>query len=180
MFAVTEPDTQNRERLFLVKSSSSIYLILCEQRNMQTELIDAIRTSWKWTGVDPAEIVEQNEFGNLIIKDTSGTFWRLCPEEVYCEVVAKSAVELGKLLRSQEFLSDWQMSALVDAAKESIGPLSEGRKYCFVIPGVLGGAYHVSNLRSAPLIEIILFSGDIGKQISDLPDGAQVSFKVVE
>jgi hypothetical protein len=72
------------------------------------------------------------------------------------------------------------MSALVEAAAESVGLLSEGRKYCLVIPGVLGGAYAASNIKSVQLIELIRFSGDLGRQILDLADGEQVQLKIID
>jgi hypothetical protein len=72
------------------------------------------------------------------------------------------------------------MTALVDQAKESVGPLDDGRKYCLVIPGVLGGKYDASNIKSVPLLELISLSGDIGQQIRDLPEGAQIELKVVD
>jgi hypothetical protein len=70
------------------------------------------------------------------------------------------------------------MRALVDVARVKLGPLKEGYKYCLVFPGVLGGAYDVSNIQSVPLVELIRLSGDLGQQIRDLPDGAQVNLKV--
>ena len=79
-----------------------------------------------------------------------------------------------------EFLEDWYMLPLVEAAREAIGALQEGYKYCLVIPGILGGAYDVSNIKTAPLVEIVGLSGDIGRQIMALPDGATVKMKVVE
>ncbi len=48
-----------------------------------------------------------------------------------------------------------------------------------VIPGVLGGEYGGSNFKMAPLLEIIRFSGDLGKKIEELPDGSQIELKVV-
>jgi hypothetical protein len=49
-----------------------------------------------------------------------------------------------------------------------------------VIPGVLSGSYEVSNIKSAPLAELVRFSGDLGRQIRDLPDGADIELKVVD
>jgi hypothetical protein len=40
----------------------------------------------------------------------------------------------------------------------------------------LGGAYDSDNLGTLTLKELIAFSGDVAKQIKDLPDGAQVNF----
>lgn len=144
------------------------------------DLISEIRDAWGWVGIDPLEVVGENDFGNLIIQDVDGKYWRMCPEDVYCKIVANSRDELNRLSKDQDFLGDWYMTALVDQAKESVGPLTEGRKYCLVIPGVLGGAYDTSNIKSVPLVELIRLSGDIGRQIRDLPDGAQVDLKVVD
>ena len=144
------------------------------------DLISEIREAWGWVGIDPLEIVGENDFGNLIVKDTESKYWRICPEDVYCKVVANSREELDELSRDQEFLADWYMTALVEQAQQHVGPLTDGRKYHLVIPGALGGAYDVSNITSAPLVELIRFSGDIGRQIRDLPDGAKIELKVVD
>jgi hypothetical protein len=114
------------------------------------------------------------------IEDVDGKYWRLSPEDVYCEVVAHDRDELDRLSQDQDFLEDWYMQALVEQAKESLGELSEGRKYCLVIPGALGGEYGISNIKTAQLIELIRFSGDLAKQIKDLPDGAEIKLRVVD
>jgi len=72
------------------------------------------------------------------------------------------------------------MKNLVTQAKELLGPLIEGRKYCLKIPGVLGGEYGGSNLATVPLVELVRFSGDVAKQIKDQPNGAQVQFKITD
>lgn len=135
-------------------------------------LIDEIKNAWGWVGIEPEEIVGENDFGNLIIRDHQGRYWRLCPEDVYCEVVAENRVELDSLSKNQEFLADWYMEALVEQAKQTLGPLPKGRKYHLIIPGVLGGEYAISNIKIAPLVELIAFSGDVGRQIKNLPQGA--------
>ena len=143
-------------------------------------IVEEIREYWGWVGIDPVEVVGENDFGNLMIKDTEGKYWRLCPEDVYCEVVAENREELDALSTDQEFLEDWYMKTLVEVAKDILGPLEEGRKYYLVISGVLGGEYGISNIKTAPLVEIIRYSGDVGKQIKDLPDGAQIKLKVID
>lgn len=143
-------------------------------------LVEEIRKSWGWAGIEPVEVVGENDFGNLIIKDTGGRYWRLCPEDLYCEVIAANRVELDRLSADQEFLHDWHMSALVSQAREKCGALTEGRKYCLKIPGLLGGAYGDDNLAVAPLVELVRFSGDIACQIKDLAPGSQVKLQVVD
>ena len=142
------------------------------------DVVEKIKESWNWVGIEPDEIVGENDFGNLMIKDVYGKYWRLCPEDISCEVVAENREELDALSKDQEFLQDWYMENLVGPAKDKLGPLKENYKYYLVTPSVLGGKYALSNIQTAPLIEIIQISGEIGNQIEDLPDGAQVQIKV--
>lgn len=142
-------------------------------------LLKVIEKAWGWTGLELEEIVSENEFGNLLLRDVHGKYWRLCPEDVYCKVIAESRGELDALLRDPEFQEDWHMEALTKQAKERLGPLTPGRKYHLATPGVLGGEYAITNVRTIPQSEQIRFSGDIGKQIEGLPEGAQVRLKVI-
>lgn len=143
-------------------------------------LVDEIRQFWGWIGLDPVEIVGENDFGNLMIKGADGKYWRLCPEDCYCRVVASNREELDALSTNQAFLHDWYMRALVQLAHEKCGPLVEGKKYCLKTPGFLGGEYGGDNLAIAPLVELVRISGDIAKQTQDLPDGAKVRLRVVD
>ncbi len=143
-------------------------------------LIDTIKKAWGWTGIDPEKVVGENDFGNLMVKDKLGRFWRICPEELTCEIVAKDRAGLDLLSKDSDFLSDWQMSNLVNAARTALGDLEQGRKYCLAIPGVLGGKYEVENFKTISLNELIDFSGHVAEQIKDLPDGAKIEFKFVD
>lgn len=72
------------------------------------------------------------------------------------------------------------MHALVSQAKERLGELEVGKKYCLVIPGPLGGEYGISNIITIPLLELIRFSGGLAKKIRDLPDGAEIKIQVTD
>jgi hypothetical protein len=143
-------------------------------------IIDEIRNAWGWIGLDPLEVVGENDFGNLIIKDVRGRYWRMTPEECTCEVIAVDRQALDALTTDQEFLHDWYMTSLVEIANQSCGPLVDDRKYCLKIPGLLGGEYVAKNLGTVPVIELLRISGDIARQVRDLPDGAQVSLQIVD
>ncbi|MGI0119368.1 T6SS immunity protein Tdi1 domain-containing protein [Zooshikella sp. RANM57] len=143
-------------------------------------IIQEIKESWGWIGIDPIEVVGGNEFGNLMIKDSQGKYWRLCPEDLYCKVVANGREELNCLSKDQEFLEDWYMQALVEQAKEKYGPLPDQMKYCLITPGPCGGEYAILNINIAHQIELVRFSGDLAKKIKDLPEGAHIQLKVVD
>lgn len=144
------------------------------------DLVSAIENAWGWTGIKPAQVVGDNDFGNLIVKDTGGRFWRLCPADLYCKVVAESRAELNKLSNDQAFLRDWYMTALVEQARVALGTLPPGFKYCLKVSGVLGGEYGGENLAVMSFVELIRASGHIAKEIAHLADGTQVGLEIVE
>lgn len=144
------------------------------------QLLEEVRSAWGWVGIEPVDLIDDNDFGNLILKDVRGQYWRLCPEDLYCQVVASSREELDRLAKDQEFLSDWYMRGLVDQAFQQLGALAPGRKYCLKIPGALGGEYGRDNLGTISFEELIRASGHIAQQIADLPDGASVKLSVTD
>lgn len=143
-------------------------------------LIEEIRSAWGWAGLVPDEVVGENDFGNLIVRDEPGHYWRICPEELECQVIARSQAQLDELSIDQEFLHDWYMKDMAEMARAKLGPLVEGRKFCLKIPGVLGGQYDEDNLGTISLAELIRVSGYLALEIRDLPDGAQVRLSIVD
>jgi len=141
-------------------------------------MIEVIRESWGWTGIQPSEIVEMNPFGNVIVRDKAGAYWRICPEELQCSVVAVDDIEYEAVMADPEFRVDWEMEKLVDLAIQHLGPLSEGSCYCLKAPCVLGGEYTIDNIGTINVGELLRFAGDVGYQIRDLSDGEQIRFKV--
>lgn len=139
-------------------------------------ILTLIRESWGWAGLDPVAVVAMNDFGNVLVLATDGSYWRLCPEELYCEVVAPTKPEFDSLWSTNDFQDDWQMTSLVETAKATLGPVSDDRCYCLKIPAVLGGQYDAANLGTITKTELIQFTGSVAKQIHDVPDGASVTF----
>jgi hypothetical protein len=143
------------------------------------DLIEIVRESWSFTGLDPVRIVEANAFGNVIVEAADGRYWRICPEELSCEPIASSAEEFEELRPSAEFELDWQMARLVDVAESQLELPSEERCYCLKVPAVLGGAYAEDNLAMITRAELLASSGVIASQIKDLPNGTKVRLRIV-
>jgi len=49
-------------------------------------LVEEVRQAWGWIGLEAEEIIGENDFGHLIVKDKQGKYWRISPEELSCEV----------------------------------------------------------------------------------------------
>jgi hypothetical protein len=153
----------------------------CSTRELgHMDFIAAIERSWSWIGLRPHEVIGENDFGNLIIKADDGCYWRLCPEELSCKIIARTRAEFDSLFNSQEFLGDWKMSTLVKQAEAQCGALTPGRKYCLKTPAVLGGEYSADNFATIQLNELICASGDMAHQTKDVPDGGKVTLVVTK
>jgi hypothetical protein len=144
------------------------------------KIIEAISSAWGWAGIRPEELVAENDFGNVIVRDREGSFWRIVPEDPSCSVVATDQASLASVLQSEEFTLDWNMTSLVDMARLRLGPLAPGRKYCLKVPAILGGAYDIDNIGTISFVELVSVSGSIAHQLEDLPDGAHVKLVITE
>ena len=141
-------------------------------------MLEIIRDAWGWIGLEPAEVVTQNSFGNLIVRDADECYWRICPEELSCEIVARNEAEFAVLASGEEFQTDWEMSRLVEVAGKKLGPLPLGYCYCLNVPAVIGGPYEAANMETITVTELISCSGDMAEQMKDVPDGARVTLKI--
>jgi hypothetical protein len=142
-------------------------------------MIDTIRQAWSWIGLIPAEIVESNSFGNLIVRAVDGTIWRICPEELSCKVIAEDFCKFTELRANEDFQLDWQMTRFVELAERKLGPPGGGKCYCLKLPAVLGGTYDEANFGTIAVKELISFAGDIAEQIKDVPDGGQIQIEII-
>lgn len=143
-------------------------------------MLEDISSAWGWKVIEPQEIVHENAFGNVIFRDRMGYFWRICPEDLSCEMIARDSRELEDLFQDEEFLEDWTMRALVAQAFAKLGPLPPERCYCLKIPSVLGGAYSAENMGTISRAEVLLVSGELAEQIEDLPDGSKIKISIVD
>jgi hypothetical protein len=143
-------------------------------------MLETIRNAWSWTGLNPAEIVYINLFGNLIVKDVNGVFWRICPEELTCQKIATDFNKFAELWHEKNFRLNWEMARIVEIAEKKLGSLQKDDCYCFKLSPVVGGNYDAENLAKISLKELIAFSGDFAQQIKDIPDGGQIEIKFVK
>jgi hypothetical protein len=119
-----------------------------------------------------------NKFGNVILEDGSGAVWRICPEELSCTRIASGANEFEELRGTPDFVEEWSISRLVAEAERRFGEQEKGRCFCLKKPGVLGGEYHIDNVGTISVTELLSFSGNIGRQVAELPDGAEIEIKI--
>jgi hypothetical protein len=139
-------------------------------------VLKTICESWQWTGLDAESIIATNDFGNVIVRAADNAYWRICPEEPSCKVIAHSPADFESVWKDEEFQRDWQMRRVVEIAAGKFGLFDEVHCYCLNIPAALGGKYDADNLGTITRSELLGFSSDFARQIKDLPDGTTINF----
>ena len=124
----------------------------------------------------PEEAVAINSFGNVIVRCADGSFWRLVLEDL--KAVPLPTGGLDEALQNAEFRRDWECAAWVSAATEKLSQNPDGRCFGFRIWPMLNGDYSIENMVSKDLVEWVSVSGDVGKQVSNLPDGTYIQLKI--
>ena len=82
-------------------------------------IIQEIKEAWGWIGIEPIEVVNENDFGNLLIKDTNGQFWRLCPEDEYCENHNINYKKCGKLVIANAIEEKEMLQSILNQARNN-------------------------------------------------------------
>ncbi len=147
---------------------------------MEQRLLDAVRQAWGWVGIEPKQMVAVNVFGNLLLKDTVGRYWRICPEELFAKIVADNEQSFNGLMADADFLKDWETVRLGELAVRELGAPDAGKCFCLKLPGVLGGEYQPENFGVTTIEELILSSGGMALQIKDVPDGGTIQIGIVD
>jgi hypothetical protein len=93
--------------------------------------------------------------------------------------VAKSRDEFCTKIDEPGIAEDWLMTPIVDQLVASGVVLGTGQCYSFRQLPVLGGAYTPENRMAIPIREHFGAWGSVHRQISDLPDGAEIVIKPV-
>ena len=83
----------------------------------------------------------------------------------------------SRMLFDYEFLTGFP---LLHEWQVTHGRVPAGSRLLPVVPFVLGGEYSVSNLQVVDAVSGMRSRGDLARQLRDLPDGAQIEFKIID
>lgn len=141
---------------------------------------DIIQKEWGWLGFEVDQVMAVNAFGNVLFRSLDGQYWRICPEDLLCEPIARDDANYRLVLQDADFQADWNMERLVEMARDTIGDLHEGYSYCLKLWTPLGGGYAVDNIAQAPTDQVMASAGHVAFHIKDVPNGGQIQLKVVD
>jgi hypothetical protein len=141
--------------------------------------LDALRSGWGWTGIDFAEIQAVSPMGHLLFTDTDGCFYYLDPGLLAITPLGNEAAARAHFTQEETELI-WRALPLVEAARKRLGECPEGSIYSPGPLALLEGRYEAEELCILPLAELIGFTGDVARQIKDLPSGSKYRIKIVD
>jgi len=149
--------------------------------NFDEENVKAtLNKSWSWKLPRVMEVLAVNSMGNCLVHDINDDYWRICPEDLYVKIVARSKDELEQFFADPDAKADWQLLGLIDEAVEHFGVLEIGQCYGMIKPAIIGGDYSIENLRVKSLYEYLALSGSFAYQIRHAKDGDKVKLCITQ
>ena len=141
------------------------------------EALSALETAWSWLLPSCFEPVLASTLGDVFFQQGGAeVFWlNTGTAEITC--VAASRSEFMELLGTEK-ADEWFMPGLIEQLKVAGKSLQPDGCYTYVaLPIFSEGKYEVSNLNPVPSAEHFYMTGEVHRQIRDLPNGAKVSFR---
>jgi hypothetical protein len=135
---------------------------------------------WRWLVPETLRPLFATALGDLFLTDTAGAIWWLDVGMGELSAVAASVDEFERIVTDGEKRAFWFGEVLVDQLRAVGQLLLPMECYSYWKLPVLGGDFVPSNYTIYPVVRHFSIWGPIHEQIRHLPDGATVTFKVVE
>ena len=134
---------------------------------------------WRWLLGGRPRLYGWSTSGDLFYADSQGQLWRLDAGAGEIESVADSEGAFAAQLEDAEAAEALLLLPVVRDYEAAHGALADGQCLGYRTLPVFGGAYTTENRYALAVIEHASVTGDVHRQIRDLPDGAQVALRVI-
>jgi hypothetical protein len=134
---------------------------------------------WRWLIGEDARLVGWSEAADLFFSDAGGAVSRVDTGSGDHALLATSVAQCQSMLSDRRQAGTMLMLPIVQAFEQTHGPLRAGTCLGFKKLPVFGGTYTIENRYAVSMSEHAAFTGDVHRQIRDLPDGAQIIIKTV-
>ncbi len=131
--------------------------------------------SWEWLIGKDKKIILISTIGDAFLEDSNGICYWLNVGEGIFEKVADNISEFETKLTDNEIVEDWFLVELVAELKKSGIELTENNIYSYKTFPILGGEYLPENFEITDIEVHFEISGQIYKQVKDLPVGTKIN-----
>ena len=135
--------------------------------------------TWAWLLPNEFTVWLVNRYGELFLVFPDGTVHWLETDAGSFTKVATSRDDFEAKIDDDENANNWLMIPLVDRCVAAGLRLGPGQCYGFKQPTILGGDFTVENTGVLDIGDYLGSRGSIHEQLHDVPDGAQVTIKIV-
>ncbi|MEN8637117.1 T6SS immunity protein Tdi1 domain-containing protein [Pseudoalteromonas distincta] len=154
----------------LLYAKGRIVLLIEQSKN---DIEDALE-AWDWFDFSGKSPFITTAFGDVFFESEDGIYF-LDSLGGTLDKVTDSKLQLQEILNTQDGQDHYLMSGLVVAARESGLTLEEGECYDFKVSPALNGTLELSNLQKMSFKVSLHISGQLTKQIKDLPPGTKIN-----
>jgi len=139
--------------------------------------IEDILSCWTWKTAGMKTVALVSVLGDLFLVGEDDAVYWLQTDGGDLKKVADSLQQFEQYLDDEEKVDNWFLPLLVEQLITAGKTLKENEVYSFKKMPVIGGEYSVDNIEPTDMSVHFAFTGQISKQIKDLPDGARVNIK---
>jgi hypothetical protein len=137
-----------------------------------------ILSEWRWKIGGAARIVELSLSGDAFVSEQDGrVLWLDTGGGTLTEVAPSQVAFYERLTRPRE-AAELLLAPVVEEFIRRRGPIPPGKCLGFNQYPVLGGSYKAENRWPAPILEHFGVTGEVHRQIRDLPDGTPIRIQV--
>lgn len=142
--------------------------------------IATLLDAWGWLLPCDIRPLMFSAIGDMFYEDGAGTVFWLDTGRGEITRIADNTAEFRALMETEE-AEYWLLPKLIAEAVAAGKVLAPGQCYGFaILPVFAEGEYAADNLAALPAWEVYGLSGDIHRQIRDMPDGGKVRIRVTE
>jgi hypothetical protein len=136
--------------------------------------------SWKWLIGDQQEVLLITIFGDLFLIGNNNEVNWLDTSSGEFSRIANSIEQFKVLLKIPENYDNWFLAWLHPEIESSGIKLKEQQVFSFKKMPILGGEYTFENIEPVDISVHFQLTGEICRQIKNLPDGTKVNIKIVD
>jgi hypothetical protein len=144
-----------------------------------SEDIQGALSSWDWLDFSGKKVIATTCFGDMFFESKEGIYF-LDTISGNLTVIADSIDGVNKILNSDEGKNRYLMAGLVQDAYEKGLKLESGQCFDFIISPILGGKLEVENISVGSFQVSVNITGQIIKQVKDLPQGTKVGKIIIK
>ncbi len=136
---------------------------------------ERLLSDWSWLVQGQYSPLLMTAFGDLFLQSDDGHVWFLDLVSGEFKDVAHSRDDWAEMFNDPQTVEEWLMPGLVEALLGQGISLVEGTCYGYRIPPVLGGKIEIENIEQTDLSVYYSITGQIHRQVKDLPPGTPIS-----